>query len=216
MSNMLRYTLLGTTAAAVIAFAGAASAQTVVHGGGATLPQPAYAAINTLLETAVPSVTHTYGAVGSGAGRRGFLKQDSTQHGFAAGLPVDFAASDATLSSTEISAWSSTTYPGWSASTGQATAGNLIQLPGFGTPITLAYVSAFAKPFQLSTDDICGIFSGKLTNWNQITGTLSNNAGKYAKTAPTTSRPMPASSRARPCRPTSLPRAAAVRLPASC
>jgi ABC-type phosphate transport system substrate-binding protein len=75
-----------------------------------------------------------------------------------------YAASDAVLSSSLIAFWSSS-----SATYGQSVARNLIQIPSMGTsesfPIVNSAVSATSK-VTLSDSDLCGIFSGKITDWS--------------------------------------------------
>ncbi len=89
---------------------------------------------------------------------------------------VDYAASDSTLTSTQIAQWASSTY-------GQSMAGNLIQIPSMGTGTSFPIVDngnlsangavtltdADSKPVRgvVTPSDLCGIFSGKIQNWNQ-------------------------------------------------
>ncbi len=90
---------------------------------------------------------------------------------------VDYGASDATLSSTQISGWSTSTV-------GQKAAGNLIQLPSMGVGVSFPVVNAKVTAngattankaqkggITLTDNDLCGIFSGKFTNWNQTSAT---------------------------------------------
>jgi phosphate transport system substrate-binding protein len=92
---------------------------------------------------------------------------------------VDFANSDAALSSSYITSYDNSTF----ATTDKG--GPLIQIPYITTPITIPYVNGptsstdtFLGPqttpsqtnsLALTDGDLCGIFSGKLTNWNQVT-----------------------------------------------
>jgi hypothetical protein len=78
---------------------------------------------------------------------------------------VDYAISEATLTTAQIATWSSATY-------GQTVAGNLIQLPLEGTAQTIVVVDTNVTgngQVELSDNDLCEIFSGGYTNFNQIT-----------------------------------------------
>jgi len=163
---MTRYTrqalLLGTAAAAMLAIgAHVARAQTVVTGGGSSLAGPTYSVqFNDFTHS---GVTYSYYQSGSGAAQSAFiLNQSSLFTGSApTGVAVDFAASDATLSTAQINSFqSSYGYP-------------LIQLPTFATPITIPFnLTAQGKTTigseKLSNAQLCGIFSGKITDWNAV------------------------------------------------
>ncbi len=130
-----------------------------------------------------------YWPAGSGSGQAAFLNDDLTCDsnkvlnltgaggvvGACSNLPptapngnglnfVDYGASDATFSSTQIAQWASSTY-------GQSQAGNLIQLPSMGVGVSFPIVdngNLQSNGFVTLTDsDLCGIFSGKIQNWNQ-------------------------------------------------
>src|ERR1700761_6769544 len=133
-------------------------------GGGSTLVQPLINTESLIFPPADGSAT--YFGVGSGAGETAFLNNDSTQ--FSAGLvaTVIFANSDAPLSSAQIS-----TYQAGRAKTD----GALIQIPYIVTPITIPLVNAptgtgpalpnsTTPTVALNAADLCGIFSGAITN----------------------------------------------------
>ncbi len=83
----------------------------------------------------------------------------------APGNTVEYAAPDDGLSGAQIAFWAS-------SSLGQALAGNLIQLPSMGAGLALVLDNAAitaAGAATLSDDDLCGIFSGLITNAAQIT-----------------------------------------------
>jgi ABC-type phosphate transport system substrate-binding protein len=174
---MSRSILHGTAAVAalLVASAGTASAQAVIYGGGSTLGGPVYtgkvfpdAGILTYPSTAASNDIYYY-LVGSGTGTTAFLNNSAS--GYAAtlsgsnpplppsGAIVSYGASDAALSSTQISGFK-TTY-GY----------QLIQIPAFGTPIAVP-VNLTAKPnnsqVALTDANLCGIFSGATTNWSAI------------------------------------------------
>src|SRR6185436_20152160 len=73
-------------AAALVAFAGPAKADTIIQGSGATFPQPLYAQWIEAYGQLHPDVKINYGAVGSGQGIK-----DTTNR------IVQFGASDAPL-----------------------------------------------------------------------------------------------------------------------
>ncbi len=130
-----------------------------------------------------------YWPAGSGSGQAAFLNNDlscdankvtgnngKACSGTVGGVnAVSYGASDSTLSSTQISQWAS-------SSVGQSVAGNLIQLPsmgvGVGFPVVNAKVTkngatptgvAVAGGLVLTDSDLCGIFSGKITDWSGVT-----------------------------------------------
>jgi phosphate transport system substrate-binding protein len=117
-----------------------------------------------------------YSSIGSGAGQKLFLRNDPTQdtNGITpAGSDISFGASDATLSATQINDWKSP--PGATGvSGGQPVAGNLLQFPTFGTAITVAYRNTAKQKgngaLQFTDAQLCGIFSGKINLWSQLTG----------------------------------------------
>ena len=86
---------------------------------------------------------------------------------------VSYAASDSPLTSTQISGWAT-------SPVGQAAAGNLIQIPSMGTgeaiPIVNSKVTANGQ-VSLTDGDLCGIFSGKITDWSKTTAKAGLAAG---------------------------------------
>ncbi|HEY4349941.1 MAG TPA: substrate-binding domain-containing protein, partial [Paraburkholderia sp.] len=160
-------------------------------GGGSTLVQPTIGSEGSVFPITDGSIT--YFGVGSGAGQNAFLNNDSTQ--FSAGLSatVNFANSDAPLSPAQIS-----TYQAGRAKTD----GALIQIPYIVTPITIPLVhpgteqagvlpgspatgpalpNSTTPTVALNDADLCGIFSGNFTNWNQVTNP--DNGSKYPAAA---------------------------------
>jgi hypothetical protein len=185
---MTRTHLLGAASAAALACLSttsnfAAAAPSTIQGGGSTLAQYDYIAEFSTYNAASTGATFgTYYESGSGAGQNGLLTDDLTcdinkvtganggncdggSSQGAAGNTVDYGASDATLSSSQISGWNSFTY-------GQPAAGNLIQLPAMGVGVAIPVVNSKVTgngKIILSDADLCGVFSGKLTNFNQLT-----------------------------------------------
>ncbi len=85
---------------------------------------------------------------------------------------VHYAASDATLTSAQVASWTT-------LATGEVAAGHLIQIPSLGTAMSIPVVNskvtqngataahkAVVGGTVLTDNDLCGIFSGKITNWN--------------------------------------------------
>ncbi|WP_321789446.1 substrate-binding domain-containing protein [Burkholderia pyrrocinia] len=166
--------------ALVVSGLGATAAMAAdIHGGGSSLVAPTIGAIgiaNTeinLFGTAEGSFT--YYSVGSGAGQNAFLNNQPTYFGSTVTGTVHFANSDAALSTAQLTSYK--TSPGLGV-----TNGPLIQIPYIVTPITVPVVNGpavtstttpqttpgQAHSIALNDDDLCGIFSGKLTNWNQV------------------------------------------------
>jgi phosphate transport system substrate-binding protein len=183
---MTRTHLMGAASAAALAClstATAFAAQSPITGGGSTLAQYDYIAEFSVFNAASTGATFsTYWESGSGAGQSGLLTDDlscdinkvSGANGGncdggsaqgASGNTVDYGASDATLSSTQISGWATFTY-------GQPAAGNLIQLPSMGVGVSIPVVNSKVTSngaLILSDADLCGVFSGKLTDFSQLT-----------------------------------------------
>ena len=163
----------------------------VIQGGGSSLVAPTIGANSPasgeigLYGTA--NATFTYYSVGSGAGQNAFLNNQPTFFGAGVTGTVHFANSDAALATTQIS-----TYKAGLGTTN----GPLIQIPYIVTPITVPVVNGpavtstttpqttpgQAHSIALNDDDLCGIFSGKLTNWNQVINPETNAA--YTTSAP--------------------------------
>jgi len=158
----------------------------VIQGGGAVLPFYDYTSeITAYNKTAKKAtVTRYLPNVDSEVGEEAFLNNDFTcdqnkssgnNGGNCNGSPggaatVHYAASDEFWTSSQISYWFTNRY-------GQPAAGNLIQVPSLGYGVAIPIVnSAVVKngAAVFSDNDLCGIFSGKLTDFSQITdaGTL--------------------------------------------
>jgi phosphate transport system substrate-binding protein len=210
---MSRTHLLGAVSAAALAcFANVAFAQSAntITGGGSTLAEfdyfnefaiynasvnPASAATFSNPDAEVGNTQHAlYWPSGSGSGQSAFLnnnlsidanKVDSQiPLGAAGGVnAVSYGASDATLSTTQISAWNS-------SAVGELAAGHLIQLPSMGTGVSFPVVNAkvtangatsthkaVAGGVILTDNDLCGIFSGKIVNWSATSAASSLTPG---------------------------------------
>ena len=156
---------LGTAA---VAFAGTQpnpNPQTpVVVGGGATLPEFLYGS-----EIAAFGPNHIYAVTGSGAGKTALLTNAPTAFNNAYQTPrsdttVHFAGSDSVLSSTEINTYNTNRRP---------TEGNLVQIPSVGTPVGIPFKKDGLSAVTLNDDQLCGIFSGQITDWSAIDSSVS-------------------------------------------
>ncbi|WP_257128125.1 substrate-binding domain-containing protein [Burkholderia sp. MSMB1072] len=166
-----------------------------VQGGGSSLIAPAIGTIgNTATEIGLFGTAEgsfTYFSVGSGAGQNAFLNNQPTFFGSTVTGTVHFANSDAALSSAQLTSYK--------AGLG-ATNGPLIQIPYIVTPITIPVVNGPAvtstttpqtTPGQthsiaLNDDDLCGIFSGRITDW---AGTVVNGVRTNPPINPETGSP---------------------------
>ncbi|WAF83489.1 substrate-binding domain-containing protein [Metapseudomonas otitidis] len=148
-----------------LAVAGLCSAQAMaaVVGGGATLPQNLY---NTA--TVLPSGFNAYIGVGSGAGKAAVLNNDATKLNLPSGTTVDYAGSDSVLSAAELSAYKNAHQSPAVPATDANNWGPLIQIPSAITSVTIPYKKTSVTSLNLTSPQLCGIFSGSITNWNQI------------------------------------------------
>ena len=169
--------------------ASAAMAQTPsLIGGGSSLVGPSINAEIAIFPSSDGSIT--YFTSSSGVGQTAFLNNEASAFGATVTGTVDFANSDAALSASQLSAYT--------ASGGlAATNGPLIQIPYIVTPITIPLVNAptgtgpslpldttNTPTVALNDADLCGIFSGALTNWNQVVNPDTGSA--YSLNAPIT------------------------------
>ena len=142
------------------------------------------------------SAPAVYGTQGSGAGLAGVIYNNlqciatnncgkttdvapkfNPQTGAGGVNVTHMAGSDSPLSADQFNIWAGT-YTGTTSYTtnfGASTAGNLIQLPSLGVGIAIVIKnSAMTSNGQitLTDDQICGIFSGKLSDWSQVNSAL--------------------------------------------
>ncbi|HTZ72019.1 MAG TPA: substrate-binding domain-containing protein [Acetobacteraceae bacterium] len=181
---MTRSHLLGAASAAALAMFSAAAfaAKPPITGGGATADQLDYEDEFGLFNGSSKATFSTFWATTSGVGQKAFITDDLTCDinavtggnggqcsgpAGASGNTVSYAGSEATLSSTQISSWATSSF-------GQIAAGDLIQLPSMGTATALPVVNSGVTTnggLKLTDNDLCGIFSGLITNFSQITDT---------------------------------------------
>jgi ABC-type phosphate transport system substrate-binding protein len=188
---MTRLHLLGAASAAALSVVSAgASAQSVINGGGSTsaqfdygngapTPTPGTTEFGTFngSSPAPAAIFGTYWESGSGAGQQSFIRDDltcditkaltgtATCSGNSGGVnTVHFGASDSVLTTAQTSSWAT-------SSVGQSAAGDLIQLPSLGVAVAIPVNDTkFTANYKLilNDSDLCGIFSGKLTNFDQL------------------------------------------------
>ncbi len=125
-------TLAALVATALLATAGAASAQTAVTGGGASLPADLYKGS---ADSILPA-NFSYAVTGSGTGKKAFLENNSAL--FSTTGTVHFAGSDSVLSSTELNTYNST----YNVSGDANRYGALVQIPSVATSVTIPFNKA--------------------------------------------------------------------------
>jgi phosphate transport system substrate-binding protein len=172
--------------------ASSAMAQTVVLGGGSSLVGPSIT--KEISDFGTDTLALTYFITSSGTGQAAFLNDNPTTFNATLTGAVDYANSDAALSSAQITSYDTSTF----ATTDKG--GPLIQIPYITTPIAIAYVNGptsttdtFLGPqttpsqthsLALNDNDLCGIFSGKLKTWNAVTNP--DTGSTFSSTAPIT------------------------------
>ena len=138
MFRKLRTTLAALLA--VCAIAGAASAETLINGAGATFPYPIYSKWFSEYAKVDKSVKFNYQSIGSGGG----IKQITAQ-------TVDFGASDKFLTDEEL----------------KAAPGKLIHIPTVMGAVVVTYnVPGVPTGLKLTAEDVSGIYLGEITMWN--------------------------------------------------
>lgn len=188
------------------------TATTCVYGGGSSLAKNVYAALpgyNGLVNTGGEMTQYAqttngaagfyYESAGSGAGKSAFLNNDPSLWGngdAANAFTVHFGASDAAVGKTGelLSPFVGGNgksvpmkYDAGSKIGQLAPGGAFIQLPMFATPITVPVAHPQMKAngsLTLTKNDLCGIFSGLYTNWNQTSvysSAATPPAGKVGK-----------------------------------
>jgi ABC-type phosphate transport system substrate-binding protein len=172
---MTRAFLAATAAAAALSTTLAQAQTTTINAGGSSASAPTYISEFETYTSANPTSLFSYEAVGSGAGQSAFLTNNITlfsnypagtlTYGTIVGSTVHMGASDAFLSASQL------TNPATGSYGLSPTDGPLIQLPADGVGIALSYNYPSITKLRLTDTLVCGILSGKLTNWNQIVKT---------------------------------------------
>jgi ABC-type phosphate transport system substrate-binding protein len=169
--------LAGAASIAALATAAPASiaASITLNGGGGSGPQPIYDAEFAQFTSTTPSTLFSYDGIGAGGGQSAFLNnniglfnQPSEQYGTIVGTTVHFAASDQGLTSSQLSGY-----------TLAAVDGPIIQVPTLGVGVTVPFVNAgLTKGLTLTDAQLCGVLSGQITNWSQLSSKATAGAIK--------------------------------------
>lgn len=141
-----------TALVALAGATGAASAQTLINGAGATFPEPMYTKWFSEFKKLHPNIQINYTANGSGAGIKAITEGT-----------VDFGASDAILSDQQLM--------DFSKAHGGAT---LLCFPTVMGAVVLTYNVPGVSNLTLTPDALAGIFLGHITKWNNAAITKSN------------------------------------------
>ena len=147
-----------TTTAAATNFSG------TLNGIGSSAQGAAQTVWAAGFQEANPKATINYDPQGSGAGRKSFISG-----------AADFAGSDAALKTEELSS----TFAGCAADS------KGIDLPVYISPIAIAYNVDGVKDLKLDAATIAGIFSGKITTWDDAK-IKDQNKGATLPSAPIT------------------------------
>jgi phosphate transport system substrate-binding protein len=178
--KQLACSLLAVALCTGVAHAKTAKVVPTLNGGGSSLAFPPYTA--DFAQATSSKVNFSYEAVGSGAGQNAFLNNNinyflpvssSNTVGYAAGTltygtivgtQVDFGASDAFLTSSQL------TNPATGSYAQSSVDGPLIQIPTIGTPITIPFNESGVTSSGLTLTDaqLCGVLSGKITDWHSL------------------------------------------------
>jgi phosphate transport system substrate-binding protein len=137
--NFGRLTTIATVAVSVLGTQFAALADVTLSGAGATFPQPLYERYAREIRKAHPDIKINYQSLGSGAGVKKTI--DGT---------VDFGASDAAMTDAEIA----------------KVKGGVLMIPTAGGAVAVSYNLPEVKNLKLSNAVLTGIFTGKITTWN--------------------------------------------------
>jgi len=155
---------------AAISASAAMAATPHLISGGSSLVAPSITSEGTVFPTA--DGTFSYFSANSSTGQAAFLTNNSSLYGTTG--TVDFGNSDSALQGSQVTAYNGTAGLG-------VTNGPLIQIPYVTTPITVPLTNAptgtgpalpadasHTPTVALNDADLCGIFSGAFTNWNQV------------------------------------------------
>lgn len=152
-----RMALAALMAATVLIPLDEASAQALVQGGGASMPASLYQGE----PDSIFPLQFSYVATGSGIGKRAFLNNDASL--FSGIGTVHFAGSDSVLSSSELIAYQHN----HNQPSDPNRYGPLIQIPVAVVPVVVPFNKS-GTPMDLNTRQICGVFSGKITRWEDL------------------------------------------------
>jgi phosphate transport system substrate-binding protein len=126
-------------AACSLALCGAAQAQMLINGAGATFPQPIYTKWFDAYSKVDSSVRFNYQGIGSGGGQKAILAET-----------VDFGASDGPMSDASL----------------KTAPRELWHLPTVAGAVVISYNLPGDPTLKLDGPTLAGIFLGKITKWN--------------------------------------------------
>jgi ABC-type phosphate transport system substrate-binding protein len=128
-----------------------------INGGGSTLPQALYQTSGVLTAGFTP-----YIGMDLGRDKAAFLRNDySLWVPGSTGKSVHWAASESKLSTSELSGYLNAHYFDW---------GPLIQVPSAATTVAIPFNKPGSAAVDLSVNELCGVFSGRVNRWEQISG----------------------------------------------
>ena len=154
--NFGRLTTIAAVAVSVLGTQFAALADITLSGAGATFPQPLYERYIREMRKAHPDIKVNYQSIGSGGG----VKQTI------AGT-VDFGASDAAMTDAEMA----------------KVKGGVLLIPTAGGAVSVTYNLPGIKGLKLSRAVLSGIFTGKITTWNDPQIVKDNKSAKLPSSA---------------------------------
>jgi phosphate transport system substrate-binding protein len=155
-NNFGRIATLTAVAVSVLGTQFAALADVTLSGAGATFPQPLYERYVREMRKAHPDIKVNYQSIGSGGG----VKQTI------AGT-VDFGASDAAMTDAEMA----------------KVKGGVLLIPTAGGAVSVTYNLPGVKGLKLSRAVLSGIFTGKITTWNDPQISKDNQNAKLPSSA---------------------------------
>src|SRR5262249_28376061 len=126
-------------AACGLALTGAARAQMLINGAGATFPQPIYTKWFDAYSKVDPSVRFNYQGIGSGGGQKAILAET-----------VDFGASDGPMSDASL----------------KTAPRELWHIPTVAGAVVVSYNIPGDPTLKLDGATLANIFLGKITKWN--------------------------------------------------
>ncbi|EJB8511528.1 TPA: substrate-binding domain-containing protein [Pseudomonas aeruginosa] len=127
-----------------------------VTGGGADMPARLY---KEAPDSILPQ-SFTYAATGSGIGKQAFL--DNNPALFGTYGTVHYAGSDSVLMGSELSNYNSSY---------RSSYGPLIQIPVAIVPVAIPYRRSGVTDLNLTSAQLCDVFSGHVRTWGQLLGT---------------------------------------------
>ncbi|MFI5622210.1 phosphate ABC transporter substrate-binding protein PstS [Nocardioides sp. NPDC051685] len=133
-----------------------------IKGGGASSQEKGQAAWVAGIQDANPDLSVVYEPVGSGSGREGFISGGYL-----------FAGTDSALNDDE----------GELSGAKKKCGGDPIQVPAYVSPIAVAFNVEGVDELKLDAATLSGIFSGKITKWNDSAITALNPDAKLPDTA---------------------------------